>query len=636
MNLNRPAICGFALLLFCMPPTGQAQTIDQASPEQLQRWLKQFPAADANGDGKLTVEEAEAYRKRLHKRLDGRGDFKQEYTFATTSDDVRIALAVGYPAGFDAGNGQKWPTIFSTCGYTFATVPINPGQFGHRCVTVNASLRGTGASGGQLNPWCERTWQDGYEVIENWIVKQPWSNGRVGVIGHSWPGLMGFYTASTNPPSVKAVCVSGLFDDFYRGICRPGGVRNCGFPEDWLNSYYHVKGPFGSGEAAMDARGLSEAEYRRIVASRGLRDLRQDMLWVSLHEHLDGPVWQEKSLAERAALIKTPILLGHQYQDEQTGPSGCWLFSHIPDDTPKRIILSNGPHQPPPVLQQHIAAWFEHFLVGEGDGTVADPDKRVHYHFETRRDGPRGRVTTNPPLAASDFPIPDTQWTRLYLRAGDRLSLDPPKQDESPDRYRVDRGHPLGGNEILRYTFDIDAPTAIAGPIVATLWAKLSSVDTDFFVLLADRAPDGTLYGLQRGLLRASHRRLDEDRSVYAESDGKKVLIRPHHPHAEIEPVRPHAVHEYRIEIPPVAHVFRPGHQLVVRISRPPSADPIGVTKWVGPSYRYDSDAPPGVVQVLHDREHPSHLLLPVLPKLPPIPDEPPDPKTIYGLQRVE
>ena len=172
----------------------------------------------------LTVEEAEAYRRKLEReRAAGqepkKPSFRHEFAFATMSDGVKIALAVGFPEACDPADGsRKWPAVFSTCGYTSMTVPRSPGDLDDRYVTVNASVRGTGASGGALSPWTPRSWQDGCEIIENWIVKQPWSNGRVGIQGHSWPGLMGFLTATTNPPSLKAVCVSGLIDDSYRGI----------------------------------------------------------------------------------------------------------------------------------------------------------------------------------------------------------------------------------------------------------------------------------------------------------------------------------------------------------------------------------------------------------------------------------
>ena len=167
------------------------------------------------------------------------------------------------------------------------------------------------------------------------------------------------------------------------------------------------------------------------------------------------------------------------------------------------------------------------------------------------------------------------------------------------------------------------------------MWASLSTIDTDFFVLLADVAPDGTAYGLQRGLLRASHRELDEGNSVYVEQDGHRLLVRPCHLHTAPEPVPPREPVCYEIEIPVLGHIFRPGHKLLVRICQPPSGDPIGVTRSGEPSYRYDSEPPPATVQVFHDRARPSRLLLPVLPQLPPVAEDGVPLEQQAGLQPV-
>ena len=70
-------------------------------------------------------------------------------------------------------------------------------------MTVRASVRGAGASGGTIRAISPRTGMDGHEIIENWIVKQPWSNGKVALHGHSWGGLTGFMIAATNPPHLQ-------------------------------------------------------------------------------------------------------------------------------------------------------------------------------------------------------------------------------------------------------------------------------------------------------------------------------------------------------------------------------------------------------------------------------------------------
>ena len=65
---NRLGLLFLTLLLFCSG-TG----IGQQSKQQLARWLKQFPDADANGDGRLTIEEADTYRRNRQKTRGKKG-----------------------------------------------------------------------------------------------------------------------------------------------------------------------------------------------------------------------------------------------------------------------------------------------------------------------------------------------------------------------------------------------------------------------------------------------------------------------------------------------------------------------------------------------------------------------------------
>jgi uncharacterized protein len=102
-----------------------------------------------------------------------------------------------------------------------------------------------------------------------------------------------------------------------------------------------------------------------------------------------------------------------------------------------------------------------------------------------------------------------------------------------------------------------------------------------------------------------------------------------------VQPLVPYEPCEFQIGIPAVGHVFRPGHKLALFLTRPPASDPIGISKSGAPSYRYQSQPPPATVTILHDTEHPSALLLPLLPKLPPLPAEPVPLADQAGLQPV-
>lgn len=560
-----------------------------------------------------------------------------EFAYATMSDGVKIAVAVGFPEGLDPrGQAQKWPAILEMSGYPCATQPFyRDERYGGRYVIVSASLRGTGASGGLYAPFGEHTISDGYEIIEDWIIKQSWSNGKVGIHGHSWSGLTGFLIASSNPPHLRAVVVSGLFDDSYRGISRIGGIRNIGFILNWGAQSYLPTGVWGSDVAAAENRGLSQSEMLEIQQSRPPRDPACEDLWMAQQLTEDKPPWP-KSPRDCAAAIRAPIFILHAYQDQQTGPTGVWLFDQIPDDVSKRLLISNGHHGIPPTFKPRRQAWFDFWLRGERRGAlpnIDEPDSRVEAVFEVQEG-----VGRNAPLMSSDFPLPETLWKRYYLASDGELSAVPPESqaasDAGTDVYEVEVGVTDDEIDGVAYQLEFDKPTAICGPITVTLWASSTALDTDFFVVVSDVGRDGRIHGLQRGLLRASHRALDEELSQWADAQGGRVLIRPHHPHRDPKPLYPGKPYRFEIEVFPVGHVFRAGHGLLLSISQPPLNDPVPNAEMKWGSYMYESNQSSGTVTIFRSTDCPSSILLPVLPDLPPISAGPHDVGAQVGINR--
>ena len=68
-----------------------------------------------------------------------------------------------------------------------------------------------------------------YNEVVNWIVAQPWSNGKVGAIGNSYTGNTALWLASTMNPAVKAVIPRHYEFDLYAETPYPGGVLT-----DWM------------------------------------------------------------------------------------------------------------------------------------------------------------------------------------------------------------------------------------------------------------------------------------------------------------------------------------------------------------------------------------------------------------------
>src|SRR5688500_6298111 len=74
------------------------------------------------------------------------------------------------------------------------------------------NLRGTGRSEGCMGFGVDRDQQDGAAVVTA-LAAQPWSNGSVGMYGHSFPAWSQMMTMAANPPALKAIVpTSGAFD----------------------------------------------------------------------------------------------------------------------------------------------------------------------------------------------------------------------------------------------------------------------------------------------------------------------------------------------------------------------------------------------------------------------------------------
>lgn len=544
-----------------------------------------------------------------------RADDHVELTYARMSDGVSIALAVTYPRNFDPS--KSYPALFAMSGYANSVYALGQDS---TYVMVHASMRGTGCSGGQYHLFGERPARDGYEIIEDWIVKQSWSNGRVGITGHSFWGLMGFLVTATNPPHVKASGVSGLIDDFYRGIVFPGGVLNNGFPVAWGSGRYRPDPELAAWEyRGEDELGEGDPTCAANIASR---PPQYPVVPGMLAQQWDNDFWRSHALERVAPNISIPIHLRHQYQDEQTGPSGLNLFSLIPESTPKRLVMSNGRHDGP-TGQQDRRAWLDCWVLHDGIGCpdgLTDPAQRVQIHFDTVQDA--NETVIQPAYTSSDLPLPEADWRALHLRTGNVLTESAPASSEPADVFAT---APMGelrmkdssAPNAVTYLLPMQQQRTFAGGGVLDLWASIDGVDADVFVEIADRHPDGGLEFIQRGMLRATHRAIDPTRSrTIAGGPLAGQIWRPWHPHTPETtlPVVPGEPMRLQIEMPAFGHVFRPGHALALRVSSPPASDRIGRT------YTYASPLPSARVSILHDAAHPSRLLLPEVPAQPAAP----------------
>lgn len=608
--------------------------------------------------------------------------------FVTVRDGTSIAVTVCYPTNYDPE--KTYPAILEMAGYENGSQGIvpdgagpgtqtctgrtmlgqlrdwygdngnygNPGNpplsgdshdgamgkhFDEDYVVVHASVRGTGCSAGEFDLFSSASARDGKDIIDDWIVEQPWSNGEVGVIGHSYSGITGTMIVQQRPKHLVAASVSGLIDDIYRGITYPGGVFNGLFPPLWtlgIRPAYDVLGGSMQGvlrtlhdrpEIAAQCAANMATHRRTVVDDPVLHGLSEtDTEW-----------FRARSLITNVDDIQVPFHVVGAFQDEQTGPRFQHLWERVGPGVPKRMLQTNGNHGTdvdPPLVSKDRRAWMDHWMGVAGDGYYDDigfdpaqTPVSVRTLFELRYND-----TTSEIKDSVSFPLEDTTWTPLYVTdldqetASGTLSTGKPAASGSASYVSGTKrqswsyqagpgaGPPLttrhGPDELeLRYAIPADgSPLAIAGPITANLFLSTSGTDTDLFVQVIDERPDGRMWVLQRGLLRASHAGgIDADLSDYFGNDPDALpdtvpfMYRPWRSHTNPQPVTPLEVREYLVEVFPVAHIFRPGHTIVIKLMAPPAVDSY---------YSYTPGAPPASVNTLHfSPNERSRVTLPVV-----------------------
>lgn len=582
--------------------------------------------------------------------------------FVTMSDGVQIAVNVRMPDNYIPG--VRYPTVFEMSGYdggsadggTLAKdlgldplglplVPVDDSRqlsevFYREYVTVHASVRGTGCSTGEFDLFSWRSALDGKEIIDNWIPQQPWANGSVGIVGHSYGGITGFMVAATQPTHLKGASLSGLIDDVYRALAYPGGVSNYGFPLLWtggIRPAYDIAGGLLPGilrpEGADDDPNRQEQCALNVLGKS--RTVLNDPLLQGLQE-TDNEWYRARSLITYVDKVKVPIHIAAAHQDEQTGPRGPTHLYERVTGVPKRLVLMNGDHGTGstassglPEVRADRKAWLDHWVrgVNGGFGNRQKPATSVTTFFEVHRN-PAGTLVPNGRLDAKAFPYPQTTWTDWYLHGDGSVGAVAPTGPEASASYLSgshrqswsfqagpSAGPPItttdGPDELSYRSEPFEANMAVAGPIAATLFVQSATPDTEMFVSVIDEGPDGSRTYLQRGLLRASHRAIDESAS---EKTPAGRIYRPHRPHTNPTQIVPGETNEYLVEVWPVGHVFRPGHRLVIKVHAPPFVDSY---------YAYVPRSAPGVNTVLHGADHPSRIMLPVVP-VPPLGPEVP------------
>ncbi len=534
-----------------------------------------------------------------------------ESGYVAMADGVKLRYTVVRPA--DSG---RFPVAMKYDGYCEGTDPMtcNEGQQAAALLkagyaVAGVSVRGTGCSEGQFDLRSELERTDGVAVVE-WAARQPWSTGKVGLFGDSFPGLTQPRVAASHPKGLAAIAPWQIVDDLYRDVAYPGGLANYEFGVFWgiYNQPAAAAGSAATGTQAGDPQCAQSA-----LAQATVNPATNIFVAAMQHAYVD-PFWTARAVGDAAGRIEVPALACTSWQDDEVGSRAAWTL--FPRLDPQRLwmIGTNGHHGLcafSAATTAQLVRFFDRYVKGLDNGFETTPHTQLWHDTTDATDARPGWVTSG-----GAWP-PRTSEHRLFLGTGGALRDVAPSASEPADTYvsptvsagtengiafgQAGRlwklpGVPPGGAQAYT-TPRLQRDAELLGPASLDLWLSSTATDTNLQATITEVRPDGQEVYVARGWLNATERRLDERTST---------AVMPEHTHLQrdLQPLTPGEPTLIRVGVFPFDYVFRVGSRIRVIVDTPSQTG----------GWNLEPVANAGVNTILHDAAHPSALVVSTLP----------------------
>ncbi len=525
-------------------------------------------------------------------------------------DDVALSTDL-----YNAGAGVRRPVLLMRTPYNKNNQKAVAQRYAAAGYTVVVQdERGRYESPGESLPY-NNEGQDGFDTLE-WVVKQPWCDGRVGMWGASAVGAVQWQAAAEGAPGLAVLCPTATWGSFYRNIYHGGAARLA------------LIAQAAAGRTAPPPGKAPPKDWAPVLMHLPLAEMDQAIGWplpwltgILAHPRPDG-FWKRLDLTRDLERVSIPAQHIVGYYD-------FFLRETVSNFQRAR---KNSPHQ------QLILGPWDHGTIGKTK--VADVDFGEaakldvvgenlawfdrHLQKKTAEPVPAVRYFSmggNAWHTASAWPPPGTKQISFYLHSSGgantrngngTLDRKPPASDEPNDSLRADpadpapavaegngRGKYLGiwgptdqrsiedRQDVLVYDSGALAqPVTIAGPVRAAIWGKTDTPDADWVVKLVDVAPNGFAHNIAMGILRGTFR--DSE--------------------TEPRPLEPGRAYEFAVDLGHVAARIDRGHRLRLDVSA--ACFPLfdrNTNTGEGP---FSARVKVATQQVLHGRRHPSRLLV--------------------------
>jgi len=430
----------------------------------------------------------------------------------------------------------------------------------HGYVVVVPDPRGWKLSEGEIDVFVDTMFKDWprdiYDLIE-WIITQPWSDGKVGMIGECIYGAAQILAAALKPhPALKAIAPWEYVGVLVSDVNFNGALHTMLY-SILTNRHVNDSNAWPRSKLIPWAfKHLSKEEVeKRIKELLDHPDIRYNPRYYGVLTYpemdpagfmLDGllqwlhPIPKDEFPYENIRIptyLNTPWLVAIYIWDT------FYAFEKIVANN-KKLLVSLPREMPRPWVDyaDELVRWFDYWLKGIDTGIMDELPVKLFmtginkWHFE--REWPPKRAC----------------FKKLYLHPRGYISFDKPSEYSPPESFT----QPALYEDPTAYAMFYTSPPLkeeleIIGPVELHLEASIDKDFTNWIIDLVDIAPIGEAYVLSTGYLCTYFRELDEKKS--------KIGF-PVYERKDCKPAPKGAKIEYRIAMMPVAHLFQKGHRI--------------------------------------------------------------------------
>ncbi|KAF2218868.1 Alpha/Beta hydrolase protein [Elsinoe ampelina] len=449
----------------------------------------------------------------------------------------------------------------------------------HGYAVVRADERGLGQSPGLLDTMSRGTSECFFDVVE-WCAEQPWSSGKVGLLGISYYAGSQWRVAARNPKGLSAIVPWEGMSDYYRDRCRHGGILSNAFIRFWWNrqvitNQYGRPGRKASNWGPDTLEGdLSEEERAGQRNDQNIDNLN--------NQFRDQEYYASKEYD--MADIKVPLLSVANWGGILLHLRGNIEGFVNAGSELKYLRCITGRHDLPFYYKEEVEiqrSFLDAFLKGEDREGWSQKGKLPQVDMVLRK----GDVGFNdakaeqayPRRTENEWPIARTQWTKYYLTSDKGLTTSQPSGTAKLG-YRA-----LGTMEnpsLIQFTTPaFEQETEITGNIVARLNVSVTPdpsgptpSDIDLFLTLRHISPEGKeIYytgtagdpvPLTKGWLRVSLRKVNDQHYKHRE-----YLPWRDYYSTDVLPVVPGEVYTVDVEVWPTQVVVEKGGKIIFEVA---------------------------------------------------------------------